>query len=322
MLAKRILIIHTWGIGDWLMFTPNLRDMAQAWPGVHIEVMYGNAQVKPLLGLYSEISQIAPLTWHNILRSVWRALADPYDLIIFTCGISLRKSELVGAMIRAKMKLALDRTGRDSKFLTTLPYEEEAHLLKNNRKLISPLNIPHGEDKVYLKVAPTNNVAPGSVLMHPGSDAASKYKRWPAEKFAGLAEKLLSEGRKVTVLLGPSEMELSPVFSKINHDNFSLVAGISFREAVELVAGHEFFLNSDSGMGHIAAALNKKVFTIFGPADPAVYKPFGEHVNIITSSKKLDCMPCVRPGGLYGCCEQKCLEDVTAECVFELLQRQ
>ena len=46
---RRVLIVHTWGIGDWLFVTPVITVLKETWPDAHIEVILGTLA----LGIYS-----------------------------------------------------------------------------------------------------------------------------------------------------------------------------------------------------------------------------------------------------------------------------
>ena len=103
------------------------------------------------------------------------------------------------------------------------------------------------------------------------------------------------------------------------NDNFSLYSGRSLAETVEIINGHEFFINTDSGLGHIAGALGKKTVTIFGPADPKKSRVYSKRAVTVIRPDRLDCMPCFRPGGRYGCDEKRCLSLIQADDIIKVL---
>jgi ADP-heptose:LPS heptosyltransferase len=162
---------------------------------------------------------------------------------------------------------------------------------------------------------------PGSVLIHPGSDAKTAFKRWPVDRFISIAEELLSKGHTVSAIVGPDELDLAAPFERlVGHSGFTLHKNISFAQALRVIAGHETFLNSDSGLGHVAAALGRRTITIFGPEDPAVARPYSTRAVTISSKEVLSCMPCMRRSGKWGCGQVRCMESVTRDQVLAEIQ--
>ncbi len=122
------------------------------------------------------------------------------------------------------------------------------------------------------------------------------------------------------MILGPGEEDLSKFFMSLTrNDNFNLYSGRSLAETVEIINGHEFFINTDSGLGHIAGALGKKTVTIFGPADPKKSRVYSKRAVTVIRPDRLDCMPCVRPGGRYGCSDKRCLSLIQADDIMKVL---
>ena len=119
--------------------------------------------------------------------------------------------------------------------------------------------------------------------IHPGSGGRSK--NWPLENFLNLAEQLQAQQRwQPFFILGPVEEEVSPGtaesirargFPLVRHLPLNVLAGL-----LELSAG---YLGNDSGVTHLAAALNLPTFALFGPTDPGLWGPVGKRVVILRS---------------------------------------
>jgi ADP-heptose:LPS heptosyltransferase len=78
------------------------------------------------------------------------------------------------------------------------------------------------------------------------------------------------------------------------------------------------YIGNDSGASHLAALLGLPALVIFGPADPARWKPSGPHVEIVRPS--LTCQPCFETEP-SNCPEPKCLEDITPDRVLKVFYK-
>ncbi|MHB9074061.1 MAG: glycosyltransferase family 9 protein [Desulfobaccales bacterium] len=323
---EKILIVHTQGIGDWLMFTPALRCLREAFPRAQLEVILGDPGTPQIVRLYPEVRLRAafnmsknhwPLHMLIELSTIW---GTKYDALIFTAGINSAKADKLALFIRAGQKVALSTGDHCHRFINRLArYDHSRHMVENNLQIVSLLGIKGGADpSPYLPFPGAPVAFPGSVLIHPGSGPLQKVKRWPASRFAETAKGLLSQGRKCSVILGPAESELFPAFAPLEKlPGFTLYRNLSFNEVLKMISSHETLCNSDSGLGHIAAALGRRTVSIFGPANPRAARPYSRHSTVITTSLDLPCMPCW--GVSYGCPEPVCLLSIPPAKLLQVL---
>ena len=154
------------------------------------------------------------------------------------------------------------------------------------------------------------------IIIHPGGDSANKYRRWPIEKFVELGKALEANRFSVVFLLGPEEKDLCDY---IEDNNLVSIQPVNIGAMLSEISKSQTVVCSDSGIGHFGAALDKAVFTIFGPADPRNSKPIGKKVFVIESKYSEGCRPCVIEGGNRGCVEQHCLKSIGLDQVLELI---
>ncbi|MDD5327816.1 MAG: glycosyltransferase family 9 protein [Phycisphaerae bacterium] len=121
------------------------------------------------------------------------------------------------------------------------------------------------------------------VVIQPGSGGA--HKRCHLDNFLAVAEELISKNIEVIFLLGPAEVEQ---FSDASIEKITNTANclmdLSLTQVLELLSCASAFLGNDSGITHLASAMGVKTIVVFGPTEPAVYRPIGPAVNVITSS--------------------------------------
>lgn len=145
------------------------------------------------------------------------------------------------------------------------------------------------------------------ILLHAGASPKGDYKRWPADRFAMLADRLIDRGHRVAFFQGPHERKILPGLAvRMRHPLvatplFPLAEGIAAIQAARCVVG------SDSGPLHIAHGLGRPTVDLFGPKDPADYGPLTEAHRVVYHP--LPCSPCRNT----TCPHRRCLDLVTVD---------
>ena len=119
--------------------------------------------------------------------------------------------------------------------------------------------------------------------IHPGSGGRSK--NWPLENFLNLADQLKAQQkRQPFFILGPVEEEVSPQLAEtIEARGFPLVRHLPLNELAGVLDLSAGYVGNDSGVTHLAAALNLPTVALFGPTDPELWGPVGKRVVILPS---------------------------------------
>jgi ADP-heptose:LPS heptosyltransferase len=119
------------------------------------------------------------------------------------------------------------------------------------------------------------------VVVHPGSGSATK--RWPVQNFVTLIETLESQpGVRTVIVTGYAETDVLARLRSLIHAATPLVAeNWPLLPTAALIAHATVFVGHDSGLTHLAAALRRPTVAIFGPTDPDIWKPRGEHVTVV-----------------------------------------
>ncbi|HSD76895.1 MAG TPA: glycosyltransferase family 9 protein [Solirubrobacteraceae bacterium] len=113
----------------------------------------------------------------------------------------------------------------------------------------------------------------GATVVHPG--AASVARRWPAERFAAIAQAEAATGRSVVVTGGPGELPLARrVAAAAGLPAAAVLAGrTSVAELAALVAAAGRVVCGDTGVAHLATAFGTPSVVLFGPTPPASWGP-------------------------------------------------
>lgn len=145
-------------------------------------------------------------------------------------------------------------------------------------------------------------VAKPVLALCPGAEFGAA-KKWPEAYYAALAQEWLSQGWQVW-LFGSVNDE--PVCESINAQAQGRCENLAGRtrleDAIDLLAMANFVISNDSGLMHIAAALQRPMVAIYGSSDPAFTPPLSETAQV--ERLGLDCSPCFQrecPLGHLNC---------------------
>ncbi len=123
------------------------------------------------------------------------------------------------------------------------------------------------------------------VVIHPGSGGPKKC--WHLENFVSVAQGLRTEGFEVVFLLGPAEMErLRPAEEARLYGAARCIGHLSLAQVVGLLSCADAFIGNDSGVGHLAAGMGLRTYILFGPTDPALYRPIGPAVTLFQDAQE------------------------------------
>ena len=149
------------------------------------------------------------------------------------------------------------------------------------------------------------------VLLCPGS-INSRAKRWPAERYAALADRFAETGANVALIGSPAEMEVSDqVQSRTRTQPIVLTGKTTVTEATAIISAADVLVTNDTGPAHIGSAVGTPTLVIFGPTNPLTTYPFGPRAEIIR--RPPDCAPCM----LRDCpIDHRCMTAITVDEVF------
>jgi heptosyltransferase-2 len=150
------------------------------------------------------------------------------------------------------------------------------------------------------------------VALCPGS-TNSRAKRWPAERFAALADMLVERTGADVLLIGArEELDVSvDAARRMRHRPFVLTGKTDLAQTAAVLAVADLLVTNDTGPAHVAAAVGCPVVVIFGPTNPVTTRPFSTLAEVVR--RPPDCAPCM----LRDCpIDHRCMTAITAEEVF------
>ena len=116
-------------------------------------------------------------------------------------------------------------------------------------------------------------------------------KRWPARHFAQLARDLEARGHAVWLFGSGKDAAVTAEINRLAGGLCADLAGrTSLDEAIDLLSLAARVVSNDSGLMHVAAALDRPMAAIFGSSSPAHTPPLSAKARVI--SLRLECSPC------------------------------
>lgn len=123
----------------------------------------------------------------------------------------------------------------------------------------------------------------------PGAEFGAA-KKWPAQHYAAVARRVLEGGGQVWLMGSPSDAEDCAQIAALAPGCVNLAGRTRLLDAVDLLSLCEQVVCNDSGLMHIACALDRPTVGIFGSTSPGFTPPLGEHAAVVELN--LACRPC------------------------------
>ncbi len=141
-------------------------------------------------------------------------------------------------------------------------------------------------------------------------------KRWPAEHFAEVANAKLAQGWEVWLFGSDKDAAVTAAVQRLTQNRCLDLAGkTTLTEAVDLLALTTAVVSNDSGLMHIAAALDRRLVAVYGSSDPHHTPPLSARAT--TLHLGLPCSPCFQRECPLG--HLRCLKDLPPAVVLEAL---
>jgi len=152
-----------------------------------------------------------------------------------------------------------------------------------------------------------------AILLHPG--AGSPRKRWPLARFLGLATQIKARRLDPEFVIGPAEQDL---LTNLERHGATVHRPLDSRNLLDLFRSAAAYVGNDSGASHLAAWAGLPSVVIFGPTDPARWRPLGSAVEVV--QPPLECVPCFEEEAA-NCAAENCLAATMPEAVLGALER-
>ena len=155
------------------------------------------------------------------------------------------------------------------------------------------------------------------LILCPGAEYGPA-KCWPQEYYGELASRMIDRGWEVWLFGSEKDSKACSGVNTVSGGRCVNLSGrTSLAQAVDLMSLADAVVSNDSGLMHVAAALDRPLVAIYGSSDPGFTPPLNEHKEILHLG--LDCGPCFKRECPEG--HLKCLQEISVDMVINALQR-
>ena len=332
---SRILVVGPSWVGDTVLAQPLLHRLRNRASGNAVDVL-APPWTMPLLRRMPEVSEVIEHPFrHGELkvfarrrlgldlkaRGYDRAIVLPNSLKsalpVFFAAIPVRTG------YRGEMRAGILNDVRvlDKRQLPTLAERFAALAQGPHTELLRPLPRPrldvdaNSRDRLLDRLGLKTDRP--IVAFCPGAEYGPA-KRWPSMHFAALADRLTQAGAQVWLFGSPNDAAVGEeIASAATSDVVNLCGRTSLADAIDLLSLAVLAVSNDSGLMHVAAALDLPIVALYGSSSPGYTPPLSDDATVLTLG--LECSPCFKRECPLG--HLRCLRDLSPQRVEEVIRK-
>ncbi len=326
---ENLLIRSTNWIGDAVMTTPAVRAIRKNFPNAQISLL-AKPWVAPVFENSPNVDQIITYDSGGALKTIKAVrMLEKYG---FNAAILLQnafEAALVAYLAKIPIRIGYDTDLR--KLLLTHPIHRSSKILRLHQthyynEILKGAGLRTDGTHLELYLSPKDHDSARKILKDSnifekdfvvGINPSATYgsaKQWFPERFARVSDRLNKRfGSKTVIFGGPNDRELGAnIMRMMKTFAVDLSGKTTLKEAMAIIARCRLFLTNDSGLMHVAAALNVPEVAIFGSTDFAATGPWSPRARIVRSV--MDCSPCLKQQCPLG--HRECMKKISVDKVL------
>lgn len=332
--VKRLLIRSTNWIGDAVMTTPAVRSIRQNFPDATI-AMLAKPWVAPVFAHSPHVDEMIVFDAHGRHRGVGGIvrLAKELRRHRFDTAILLQnaiEAALIVCMAGIPRRIGFDSDAR--RLLLTHPVHRTAaikaiHQTGYYQEMLKGAGLHTGAPTLELVLGMAERQRAGQRLREHGIRPGTRIiglnpsatfgpaKQWFPGCYAALGDRLHQAlGAAILIFGGPLDRDLGRrIGAMMTAPHIDLSGRTTLGEAMALIDRCDAFVTNDSGLMHVAAALNTPQVAIFGSTNPLTTSPYSDTSRVLRVP--MACSPCMQPVCPLG--HMNCMKAVSVEMVGE-----
>ena len=326
----KILVIRPGGIGDAVLLLPFLKELKRTFSSVKIDILAEKRNMQVFSFVEGIIDNNYCYDNPGLIILLRRLKKENYD-IVFDTEQWHNLSAIFSFLVGRKMRVGFDTREARSQLYTHLAhYLQEKHEKDNfleMLKVVSPdtfidsLRFPF----IFLSAQIRDwakQVVPHSRPIAVCLSASIKERFWGVDNFSKICNYLISKNYSIVFLGGNRERNVfRRIFKGISNPEFvyDFVGKTNLNSTAALINLSKFYIGLDTGILHIAYALDVPTISLFGPGIKDKWAPPGEKHIII--DKQLSCSPCTLFGYTPVCNNVLCMKEIKPEDVISAINK-
>ena len=323
---RHVLVSRLRFIGDVILTTPVLRALREKFPAARITYL-AETPYHTLLENHPDVDvvlSLPPGDKRGQLQAILRLFKDRFDVAIDLFGNP--RSTLLTFLSGGRYRIGGDYRGRRIFYTHRITDDgKPKSAVAFHLGYLRPLGISANPSDPYLVVTEEEKAWAKSYLDRKGYDGSKTIvgihpgatwpaKRWLPERFAALANRLVSElGVWVFFTVGPDEEGLVQSVMKDFPFKSNTPEVFTLRQLAALLSQFDLLVANDCGPMHIAPAVGTKTVGIFGPGEPEVWFPYDSQKGHRYVHREMDCSRCRQD----FCNKMDCMKAIRVEEVFD-----
>jgi lipopolysaccharide heptosyltransferase II len=299
--TQTVLVLRFSAVGDVVLTAPAVFALRQAWPEARI-VYAIKERLAHLVEHNPDVDDVIALGDGEGPLSYARRLRAVQPTVVLDLHGKIRSRILRALLPRVRKVVWHKRDFRDTLpvKLALRPYHASMLFADRYHAAVEELvgrPLPKGKLQYFL--GPEDLAVADGVLRKAGLDPSQPVlglspganwatKRWPAERFAGLARRALERGLQVAVQGSAAEAQLAQIVVRGAPGAVDLSGKLDLRGLGGFIARCAAFVANDSGPMHMARALGVPTLAFFGSTDPTMFDFRGHEVLFA----RIPCAPC------------------------------
>ena len=303
---RHILLIKPSSLGDIVHAMPTCAAIRRTYPKARLTWLV-KRQWAGLVERIEGVDRVWPVrsTATGWLSQVSPLRAEHFDLVVDLQG--LFRSAAIGRLSGSPLLVGFDngREGSPWFYSRRVPVPKlEMHAVDRYLLVAKAVGagefgapefrfrIPQADHDEVERLLIRSGVTPGTDWVAMNVSARWPTKRWPAESFAEVADRLQQDGYGAVVMIGGSEerADVVRVCGLMKAPAIDLTGATTVGLLPALLSKAAMLITNDSGPMHIAAAVGTPVVALFGPTSAVRTGPYGVGHEVLTGN--VPCRPC------------------------------
>ena len=331
---EQIVIRSANWVGDAIMSTPAIRAIRHNFPSARITLL-AKPWVVPVFDNSPDIDDIMVYQeksrhhgWTGLLRLAGDLRRGRFDLAILFQNAFEAALLAYLAGIPNRMGFTTDgRTALLTERIRTWKPLKDGHLVDYYLGLLHGAGLVLCGRQLTLVVSRAEKMNANKFIdeiggkgrlvagLSPGATFGTA-KRWLPERFAELGKRLsIEHNARILIFGGPNEADLGHwLATAIGNGAVNLSGRTSLRQAISVIGECDLFVTNDSGLMHVAAALDIPQVAVIGPTNPVETGPINAHSRIVHLPESCEFSPCMQPHCPIR--DHRCMNAITVERVL------